>query len=312
MRSARRPRRCARSWPDRVETRHEWGLQNGVGTFTREWRAAAPSRNTRGTILSAHDAMGTLRRPRTGHGTARDTVAMPRFVARELLLWASVYPLYLAIRGWTIADPRQAFADAWHVVGFEREFGLFQELEIQRLLQPLEGFFSVYYMLAFAPVVTSVLVWLAGARRRLYADLRTLLFVSLGIALVAYVAFPTAPPRLVPGLGISDTVGLAGHDRGSFAGVRFDPYAAMPSLHVGWSVLVALIVFRATSRTWLRALAVAHPLLMALSVTATGNHYLVDSLAGAFVALLAVLSVDAWRHARAPRPSAARAHTRAA
>ena len=126
------------------------------------------------------------------------------------------------------------------MIRFEREFGLFQELEIQRLLQPLEGFFSTYYMLAFAPVVVSVLVWLAGARRSLYAELRTLLFVSLGIALVAYVAFPTAPPRLVPGLGIDDTVGLAGHDSGSFAGVRFDPYAAMPSLHVGWSALVGL------------------------------------------------------------------------
>jgi membrane-associated phospholipid phosphatase len=236
----------------------------------------------------------------------------PRFVVRELVLWASVYPLYLAIRGWSIADPRHAVADAWSVVGFERELGLFHEFQIQRLLEPLEGFFSAYYMLGFAPVVASSLVWLAGARRALYTELRTLLFVSLGLALVVYVVFPTAPPRLVPGLGIADTVGLAGHDRGSFAGVRFDPYAAMPSLHVGWSVLVAVIVFRATSRTWLRGLAVAHPLLMALSVTATGNHYLVDSLAGAFVALLAILSVDGRRRAVAPRRPPARAQRSAA
>ena len=66
-----------------------------------------------------------------------------------------------------------------------------------------------------------------------------MLFISLGIALVVYLAFPTAPPRLVPGLGIADTVGLSGHDTGSFAGVRFNPYAAMPSLHVGWSILAA-------------------------------------------------------------------------
>ena len=152
--------------------------------------------------------------------------------------------------------------DAWHVIGFERELGLFQEFELQQVMRPLHGFFSTYYMFGFAPVVASVLVWLAGSRRRLYAELRTLLFVSLGFALVAYVAFPTAPPRLVPGLDIDDTVGLADHDTGSFAGVRFDPYAAMPSLHVGWSVLVAVIVFRATTRRWLRAAAVAHPVLM--------------------------------------------------
>jgi hypothetical protein len=250
-----------------------------------------------------------LRRP----GRTRDTAATPRFVVRELALWASVYPLYLAIRGWSIADPGRAFADAWHVIGFERDLGLYHEFQLQRLLQPLEGAFSTYYMLGFAPVVASTLVWLASSRRGLYVQLRTLLFVSLAIALVAYVLFPTAPPRLVPGLDIDDTVGLAGHDSGSFAGVRFDPYAAMPSLHVGWSALVALAVFRATSRTWLRAAAVAHPVLMTLAVTATGNHYLVDSLAGALVALLAILAVDVWRRMVAsPRSSPGRAHRSAA
>lgn len=249
-----------------------------------------------------------LRRP----STTRDAAATPRFVVRELALWASIYPLYLAIRGWSIADPGHAFSDAWHVIGFERELGLFHEFQLQRALEPLHAFFSTYYMLGFAPVMISVLVWLAGARRALYAQLRSWLFVSLGIALIAYVAFPTAPPRLVPGLGISDTVGLAGHDSGSFAGVRFDPYAAMPSLHVGWSLLVGIVVFRATRRTWLRTLAVAHPVLMTLAVTATGNHYLVDSLAGGLVAVLAILAVEGWRRAFAPRPSPGRTHRSAA
>jgi membrane-associated phospholipid phosphatase len=265
----------------------------------------APLQGTRSPALSAREVFQAQRRP----GTARQATATPQFVARELALWAAIYPLYLAIRGWSIADPRHAFADAWHVIGFERELGLFHEFQLQRSLEPIEGFFSSYYMLGFAPVLASVLVCLAGSRRQLYLELRTLLFVSLGIALVAYVAFPTAPPRLVPGLGIADTVGLTGHDSGSFAGVRFDPYAAMPSLHVGWSVLVGLAVFRASSRIWLRAVAVAHPLLMALAVTATGNHYLVDSLAGALVALLAILVVAGWRHllaATPPSPARAR------
>jgi len=236
-----------------------------------------------------------------------------RFVARELALWASVYPLYLAIRGWSISDPGHAFANASRLVAWERSLDLFHEFEVQRLLRPLDGFFATYYMLGFGPVIASVLVWLAGSRRRLYVELRTLLFVALAVALVAYVAFPTAPPRLVPGLGISDTVGLAGHDGGSFAGVRFDPYAAMPSLHVGWSVLAATIVWRATSRIWLRAIAIAHPVLMTLAVTATGNHYLADSLAGALVALLAIAVVDlARRRQAAPRSARLQAQRRAA
>jgi hypothetical protein len=283
-------------------------LQKRVGTFTERVAHSAPTMWTRSPELSVHQASGALRRP----SATRKATATPQFVARELVLWAAIYPLYLAIRGWSIADPGHAFADAWHVIGFERELGLFHEFQLQRWLQPFEGFFSAYYLLGFAPVVVSALVVLAGTRRRLYVRLRTLLFVSLAIALVVYVTFPTAPPRLVPGLGIADTVGLAGHDSGSFAGVRFDPYAAMPSLHVGWSLLVGLTVFRATSRTWLRTLAVAHPILMAMAVTATGNHYLVDSLAGALVAVLAIVAVDAWRRAVAPRPSAAQAHRSAA
>jgi hypothetical protein len=250
----------------------------------------------------------------SGRLPARASHAAPatgRFVLQELVLWASLYPLYLAIRGWSIADPQHALADASRVIRWERNLDLFHEMALQERLEPLAGFFSTYYMLGFGPVIASVLALLAGSRRDLYVELRTLLFISLGIALIVYLAFPTAPPRLVPGLGITDTVGLAGHDTGSFAGVRFNPYAAMPSLHVGWSILAATVVFRATAHLWLRAVAVLHPLLMTLAVTQTGNHYLVDSLAGAFVALLALTAVGIWsrrsRHAPAARLARAQA-----
>ena len=256
-------------------------------------------------------------RPNARPPAPRAEPATRRFVLQELVLWASVYPLYLAIRGWSIADPQQALIDASRVISWERSLDLFHEESLQALLEPFEGFFSRYYMLGFGPVIASLLVWLALTRRELYGEFRTLLFVSLAIALVVYVAFPTAPPRLVPGLGIADTVGLSGHDTGSFAGVRFNPYAAMPSLHVGWSVLAATIAFRASTRTWVRAVAVAHPVLMALAVTQTGNHYLMDSLAGTLVALLALAVVRLWsrpssQRAPAARHAGARAHGHAA
>lgn len=254
-------------------------------------------------VLQSHNAFGAQMSPRAFAGTKPTR----RFVLRELALWASIYPLYLAIRGWSIADPQLAYNDAWRVIRWERSLDLFHEVALQQLLEPFEGFFSTYYMLGFGPVLAGILVWLAGSRREYYRELRTLLFISLGVALVVYRTFPTAPPRLVPGIGVADTVGLAGHDTGSFAGVRFNPYAAMPSLHVGWSILAAIVVYRATSRTWLRVLAVVHPVLMTLAVTQTGNHYLVDSLAGALVALLAVAAVSMWRRrpgrATAVRPA---------
>ena len=220
------------------------------------------------------------------------------FAFRELLLWASIYPAYLAIRGLTIGNPDQAITHATRLIGLERGLDLFHETALQQLVGSAVGFFSVYYMVGFAPLLVTTLGWLAIRHRTHYRDLRSLLFVSLGIAVFFYVLYPTAPPRLVPGLGIADTVGMAGHDTGSFGGIRINPYAAMPSMHVGWSVLLAVVGFRATSSRLLRAFFVAHPLLMAITVTATGNHYFIDSIAGATAAVAAIAALTLYRRSR--------------
>ncbi len=221
--------------------------------------------------------------------SSSEPARLPRYVLRELGLWASLYPAYLAVRGWSIAKPAEAVGDARTLIQAERSLGLLHEAAVQRVSGQADEFFAAYYMLGFGPLVAAVLVWLSVRHRQLYGELRTLLFLSLAIALLGYVFFPTAPPRLIPGLGIDDTVGLSrGHDVGSFAGIRFDPYAAMPSMHVGWGVLIAVIGVRAVRNAWLRGLFVVHPLLMAVTVTATGNHYFADSIAGAAIAFAAL------------------------
>ena len=103
--------------------------------------------------------------------------------------------------------------------------------------------------------------------------------------------FPAAPPRMLPGLGIHDTVGMDDHDAGSFHGISYNPYAAMPSMHVGWSLIVAGGVVRAAQSPWVRGIAIAHPLVMAATTIATGNHYLLDCIAGAVIGVVAVLAV---------------------
>jgi hypothetical protein len=266
--------------------------------------ATSPSK--RASDSQAVHATATIRGRLPGEAAARLSRALrgatARFTLAELLLWASLYPAYLAIRGATIGDPEQAFAHAARLIDLERSLALFHEGALQQLAEPVVGLLSVYYMAAFGPLIAAVLVWLGVRHRSHYRELRSLLFVSLGIAVVFYVLYPTAPPRLVPGLGIADTVGLAGHDTGSFAGIAFNPYAAMPSMHVGWSLLVAIVGFRAASSLALRALFVAHPLVMAVTVTATGNHYFVDSIAGAAAALAAVGTLAMWRLSRSTRP----------
>jgi hypothetical protein len=235
---------------------------------------------------------------------SRGAPALPRLVARELALWASIYPVYLLIRSGSVADPQEAIAHAWRLIQLEQALGAAREASLQHALAPAADFFAAYYMLGFGPLLAAVLIWLGLRKPVLYRDLRTLLLVSLGAAVVLYVFFPTAPPRLVPGTGLTDTVGLSSHDTGSVAGIRFNPYAAMPSMHVGWSLAVALIGMRAISRRWARALFAVHPLLMAVTVSATGNHYFVDSVAGVGAVLVALAVIAGVRRLRASRRAA--------
>jgi membrane-associated phospholipid phosphatase len=227
--------------------------------------------------------------------------SLGRFAAVELGIWASLYPAYLLVRGSSIEQGPDAVAHAVELVDIERATGLFHEADIQSAVGPAVELLSVYYMLGFGPLIAGVLIWLGLRHRELYRDLRTLLLTSLGLAVIGYLAFPTAPPRLVPGLGITDTVGMSAHDTGSVAGIRFNPYAAMPSMHVGWSILIGFFGFRAARRLWVKSLFVIHPFLMVVTVTATGNHYFIDAIGGAGAVLLAAAVVAGLRRALGPR-----------
>jgi hypothetical protein len=257
--------------------------------------------------------MGSARR--SGVGIARDPrwagriSPNARFIACEFALWAAVYGAYLGLRAIAIAGESRAFRNAHHVIGAERTLGLSQEAAAQRALHPAEPLLSTYYMLGFGPLILTALVWLAWRRRDVYRSLRAALLCSIGLAAVVHLTFPVAPPRMIAGLGISDWVGLSGgHDSGSFAGIRFNPYAAMPSMHVGWSLLLGIAAWRVLPGR-LKALGLLHPTMMVLAVTATGNHYLLDAIGGAAVAMagLAVAGLLSERPAvrnppaRAPR-----------
>lgn len=216
-----------------------------------------------------------------------DLQRVARFAAVELAIWGFVYGTYLTLRGAMIGQPAEAYEHADVIVGVERTLGLFHEARIQDVFDGLAGFFSAYYLVGFGPLIGLTAVWLFLRRPQHYRELRTVLLISIAIASVVFALFPVAPPRLVAGLEIADTVGLSDHDTGSFAGIRFNPYAAMPSMHVGWSVLLGWYGLRAARLRVVRTFFLLHPAVMILAVTATGNHYLLDSMAGAAVAGLA-------------------------
>jgi membrane-associated phospholipid phosphatase len=217
------------------------------------------------------------------------------FLAAEAGLWLSLYAVYFVIRGETIAGAQEAMANARSVVDIERAMGLAHERFVQNAIGTadyLGTFFAHYYELGFFPVVIAGLVYLARVDRVRYRDTRNIMLVAIGVAMVMFLLLPVAPPRLVPDLGIADTVGMDTHDTGTKYGVRYNPYAAMPSMHVGWTLLIGIAVFLTARHLITKVLAAAYPVLMTIAVIATGNHYILDAIVGAVIALGALV---VWR-----------------
>ena len=228
------------------------------------------------------------------------------FALRETGLWLLLYPLYLLTREGATGSHSAALRHAHDIVGAERSLGLAVEGAVQRVAGASSfsaEAFAAYYEWAFYPLLACVLVWLGFTHRGVYLQTRRALVVALALAAIVFLLFPAAPPRMLPGLGIHDTVGMHDHDAGSFHGISYNPYAAMPSMHVGWSLIVAGGVVRAVRSPWVRGIAIAHPLVMAIATIATGNHYLLDCIAGAAIGAVAVLAVGS---ATTPQRSRAR------
>jgi len=169
----------------------------------------------------------------------------------------------------------------------------------------LAGLLGFAYLAFHILVTGGVLVWVYRAHRAKFALLRTTLVVSTAIALVGYVLYPAAPPRL-SGLGFADTVTEHAHVNLSsdFLGSFYNPIAAVPSLHFGYAFIVGVAVAALARRRAVRLAGAAYPALMLFIIVATGNHFLFDAFAGGVVA------VAGWLVAKVlvaePRVSAAR------
>jgi hypothetical protein len=135
-----------------------------------------------------------------------------------------------------------------------------------------------FYDIAHFAAPLAVLAWLYVRRPQLYRTARTILFTTTGLALVGFWAVPLAPPRLTPGVGLAGSPGT--EPLGAVRALT-NQYAAMPSLHVAWSLWCALIVLAATRRAWVRVPAALLPAVTVLVVLATANHWVLDGPAGA-------------------------------
>ncbi len=204
--------------------------------------------------------------------------------------------IYFRVRGLTAAKPSVALDHAHDVLAFEARIGLDQERRLQEFATSREWLTDAanwVYIWGHWPVIVTVMIWLAVRHRQHFLRLRNAMFVSGFLGLFIFAAYPLAPPRLTA-LGYIDTVTERSEAYRVLQPPAFvNPYAAMPSLHVGWDLLVGIMVATAAGSVLVRWVGRLMPVLMALAVVFTANHYLVDGIAGAALALLG-LGIAVW------------------
>nr|WP_067226343.1 phosphatase PAP2 family protein [Streptomyces sp. NBRC 109706] len=201
---------------------------------------------------------------------------------RELLLVGALYLAYKLGRRAANGQFDDAYANAERVWDLERFLRLPSEAAVQDLVlhsEALIRFINVYYATVHFPATVVFLIWMYWRRPGFYVWIRWTITWLTGAALVLHLLVPLAPPRLFRPLRMIDT----GLEYGPAVYDKPDPnsmanqFAAMPSLHVGWAVLIAVGLIVAT-RSRLRWLWLLHPLITALAVVATAHHYWMDGL----------------------------------
>lgn len=211
----------------------------------------------------------------------------------EILLLLTAWKLYRLGR-YLVRDQRaSAFDNAAEVRGFEALLGLDVEQGLQRLVSAHQGaivFFNHYYVIVHFPLTVGVLCWLFLHDVDRYSAVRRALIGAMAVGLAIHALYPLAPPRMVAASGMTDTLAVYGprvYSRDHFASVT-NQFAAMPSFHVGWSLLCAAAVM-ASTRSRRRMLALVHPVVTFVAVVVTANHYVVDGLVGCGLILGALL-----------------------
>jgi PAP2 superfamily len=211
---------------------------------------------------------------------------------RELALVVALFLVYKAGRAVADGHVGRAYANAVRVWHWERVLDLPSEVHVQHLLmasQSLVRAANVYYAWVHFTAMILFLLWVYLYRPSHYVPLRRLVAAVTAVALAVHLTFPLAPPRLVSGLHMIDTATVFGP---SVYGPPSDDtltnqYAAMPSLHVGWALIIAIGLIRTTRSRW-RWCWLIYPVCTFAVVVGTANHYWLDGLVGLAIVAIAL------------------------
>ncbi|MFI0904799.1 phosphatase PAP2 family protein [Streptomyces sioyaensis] len=204
----------------------------------------------------------------------------------EVLLIAVSYWTYSMIRNAVPEQKAKALKNADWIWQAEHSLGIAVERTVNHAVDSVTWLIvsmNYYYATLHFIVTIGVLVWLYRWHPGRYAAARLALFATTGVALLGYYFFPLAPPRLMAGGGFVDT--LVDHGTwGSMASGNLasmsNQYAAMPSMHIGWSLWCGITIALLAKPLWARALGLIYPTVTLLVIVSTANHFWLDALGG--------------------------------
>jgi hypothetical protein len=232
-------------------------------------------------------------------------------LVRELVLVVALLLVYKYARFLGRDHVDAALHNARDVIGIERGLGVFSEARLQDLVLSDTGlirFLNVYYLVAHVAVTAAAFVWLYVRHPSTYRRFRNVMVVITLTGMVGHLLVPLAPPRMFPHLGFVDTAKVFGP--ASYGGSSpykgfANQFAAMPSLHFGWALVIAWAVLIATKSRW-RYLVILHPVITLAAIVLTANHYWLDAFV-ATVLFAFALGVDHFIERRRRRKECVRA-----
>ena len=215
----------------------------------------------------------------------------------ELGLIIGLYAVYLVTRGLFYSQPDQiGLENAQRVVSLERGIGIFWEPAWQAWMlgtvQPLVALLNWVYIVTYWPVQLGVGSVLYIRNRRRFYYYRTVVAVSLGFALVIFPFFPVSPPFDMT-THFVDTIQVLGPSLygGPAMAATYNTNAAMPSLHFCWTLILGVLFVRSLTG-WAKPIGVLYPATTFVAITITGNHFILDAVAGGLLALVAFAVVE--------------------
>jgi hypothetical protein len=217
-----------------------------------------------------------------------------RDALRQVLLFLVAYNLYELVRGLVDGQHALAIANSMQIIHLEKSLGAFFEPAFQQAFLNhawIIDLANFMYLNSHFVLTTCFLVWLYLKRNESFYFVRNMFLVAMGLALIGYALYPAAPPRMIPSAGFTDTISAFTHTNQdhSITSLFVNPYAAVPSMHIAFALMIGVPGFVLSRTAAARAWWSAYPMLIFFVIVVTANHFWFDAAVGAMVACVSAL-----------------------